>query len=143
MSTVNPTADEYIDLVPTDLGATAYVEIIVIDQTSGTTPIGTGTACDRVCNSYAGFSYYRDLCRVDSTRTVKSLLNATGRLTLNYTPYYRDYNTNTMKAAAYGDVLSNRKSIVYVRTTMSAAQLQFALAHLGTHREILPSRMPK
>ncbi len=138
----NPTSDEYIDLLPSNLCATIFVEMIIIEKTSGISNVSANTACGVICNTYNGFSYLRDLARFNNTQTIKSLLNSKGKSAANFVPYYRNYNTNIISAATYDDVLRNRKSIIFVSTTISQGQLDFAMNHIGTHREILPSRIP-
>lgn len=143
MATANPTADDYIDLLPSELGVTVYIEIIIIESITGVANVGFNTACARSCDAYSGFRFSRDLLDLGRARTVKELLNLKGRRTADFIPYYRDYNTNTLRAAAYADALSNRKSVIFVSTGLSVGQVRVAMEHIGTHREVLPSRLPK
>lgn len=137
------TETDYIKLLVNDIGASLYAEVIIVDQISGTTNVNENTACDRTCNDYNGYAYIRDLFEADGTKTVKSLLSIKGKKYSDYTPYYRDYNTNTLTAADYGDALTSRRSILYFHNSLSTAQISFIMAHIGSHREILPSRMVK
>lgn len=133
-----------INLLPSSLGATVFVEIIIIDKASGVANLPTNlTACAQDCDYYRGFKYTRDLFPLDFTKTVQSVLNWKGRKIADYTPYYRNYNTNALTDAGYKDTLRNRRSLVFIHTSLTDGQLATAMNHIGTHREILPDRMLK
>jgi len=143
MPTANPTADEFINLLPSELGATVYIEIIVIDQASGVANVGVNTACGRSCDTFSGFTILRDLFDLHPEKTVREILNSKGRRVADYNAYFRDYNTNTLRTAGFNDVLGNRRSVIFANKVLSDAQVRFAMEHIGTHRETLPSRMSK
>lgn len=141
MMTENPTADDIIVLVPSDLGVTVYVEIIIIEMVSDSYDAVVNTACGRFCNTYERSVTVRDLAVPNESETIKSLLCSKGRKSVDFVPYYRDYNRNTLSPASYGDLQRNRTSVVFVSSAMSDSQVRFAMDRIGAQREILPSRM--
>ena len=130
-----------VDIDP--LGATIYIEVIIVDPTKGRANLPVSTTCTANCDTFSGFNYYRDLVHVVANHQVQNIIALKGRKRANYTPYYRDYNTNTLRPASYSDLAVNRRSLVFINKSLTEGQLRTALEHLGTHREILPSRMTR
>lgn len=137
------TTDDIVNLVPTELGATIYVEAIIVDRRIGSANVGTNITCGMVCDELRGFSFTRDIFETRRLSTVRTALVAKGRASANYDPYYRDYNTNSLSAASYSDAIRHRRSLLFVPTGLSDGELSSILRHLSAHREILPSRVPK
>lgn len=133
--------NEGINLLPSALGVTVYAEIITIELNASPDAFVADGSCGRVCDQVLAFKIIRDLIEPDEEKTVKSALCFKGRSPTIFVPYYRDFNTNSLMPASYLDVIDNRVSIVYFHVDLSDSQRAFAMKHIGTHREILPSRM--
>lgn len=139
MSTDNPTADDFIK-PPSNLGATTYIEVIIVDKYSVTTT-GYSTDCGRACGHVHGFKFKRDLYMVSSAPTIKALLNLNGKATTRYVPYYRNFSTNALTLANMSDPTINRRNIVFVNVDITPGELTHAMSHIRNTREILASRI--
>jgi hypothetical protein len=83
----------------------------------------------------------RDLYDPAQITDLKSLASSARLLIRQYTYYSRDFNSNTLAAIGFSDVVDNLASVVAVHSAVTAHVLRLAMTHIGSHREILPARM--
>lgn len=133
--------EQFVQELMNELGATIYVEIIVIRPNIGTTEVGSPTACSRVCDSVNGVTIQRDLFDPATVPDVRSLITRKGANADEYTIYKRNQQTNVLTPISVFAPIYTRMSIVAVKNGISDGKLAYAMRHIATHRAILPSRV--
>lgn len=134
------TGSESIKEIPSELSASTYVELIIVDKLISSTQLGTGP-CGSDCNIVNEFKIIRDLFDPSDLTTIRSALCAKGKSTNDYVVYLRDFVSNVLTLADVNRDVMTRMSIIAVSHFLTAGELNFVLNHIRTHREILPSRV--
>ena len=83
----------------------------------------------------------RDLFDPGQSRTIKELALIKGLKPSDYTPYIRDFNTNSLVETSYNVIIRTKMSILLVENELNTTNgRRRILNHIAGHREILPAR---
>lgn len=126
-----------IDLEPTELGCTVYVEIIIVRRIFK--PYTGTLRCTVDCGDESPLLIHRQI--FEPGLSIAGMVGACGYNIDGFIPHKRDFDTNLIVQIGFNYFPSIRDSILLFPVWFGGGDIDLVLKHLAERPNILPYRM--